>query len=248
MSPELTEVIADAYRVFGRYAPGHPLVACHCPCCMWPATAEALLSTPLRQLKSNVLAEYTSSAHGWDDGVISRQMRYFLPRYLELIGHGDPPDFIGLSACLRRLQDARWRQTWPEVEVSVLERFFDAFAADSLCNLELWEWPVGWRLGFKFSALLTLVVTAGGDIDRVLERWDGEADPPAVVHMAALRGDVIEEHDRTYLHDAFLDIFPGEADRIGAFLLRPEVDRRIEAAANGVDNERLQAILVDALR
>lgn len=248
MLPELKEVVADAYREFGRYSLGPPLIACHCSVCMTPETAEALAATPLRELRSDTLAEYTNSAHGWDDGIIERQMRYLLPRYLELIASGDPPDQIGLSACLRRIADAHWRQTWPAVEVSVLDRYFDAFAADSLRNLELWEWPVGWRLGFDFSKVLTLVVTSGGDLGRVLDRWDREADPPAVLHMAALRSDVIEEHDRAYLHDAFLDRFPEEANRIGAFLLRPEVDSRIETAALAIDDERLQAILIDALR
>lgn len=248
MLPELKQVIADAYRLFASYSPGSPLVVCHCPVCMTPETAAALLSTPLREITSATLAEYTNSAHEWDDSIVSRQMRYFLPRYLELIAAGDPPDQIGLSACLRRIATAHWRQAWPVAEVSVLDRFFDAFAADNLRNTELWDWPVGWRLGFDFSNVLTLVVTAGGDIDRVLARWDREPDPPAVLHMAALRETIIEEHDRTYLQDAFLDNFPQEADRIGAFLLRPEVDRRIEAAANSVDDERLQAILIDALR
>lgn len=248
MTPGLRDVIEEAYRVFAAYRPAGPLIACDCAVCMSEADRHALSTTPLRQITSELLAEYTNSAHGWDDGVIGPQMRYFLPRYLELIAAGDPPDAIGLSACLRRLDEAKWRGTWPAAEVAVLERFFDELVGASVHNLELWEWPVGWRLAFDFKALLTLIVTAGGDIDRALAVWDRASDPPAVIHMAALRSDVIEEHDRKYLHDAFLEDRPADADRIGAFLLRPEVDERIEAAVFATDDPRLQQILSDALR
>lgn len=248
VTPELQTVIKDAYAVFAAYRLGVRLVVCNCPLCMSKASELRLASTPLRRIPAALLAEYTSSAHTWDDGQVADQLRYFLPRYLELIAGNDPPDPIGQSICLRRLGEARWRQRWPPAECGVLERFFDALVAESLSRLDLVEWPVGWRLAFDFADVLTLAVTAGADVDRILVCWDAAADPPAAIHMAALRhDDMLQEHDRTYLHSPFLEDHRDAADRIGAFLLRPEVAARIEAVFFAVDDPRLQQILSDGL-
>jgi hypothetical protein len=45
------------------------------------------------------------------------EMRYFLPRYLELIAIDDIPDHTLPEKCLRRLAEAEWRTNWPEAEV-----------------------------------------------------------------------------------------------------------------------------------
>lgn len=248
MTPELQAIVDEAYRVFGRHEITTPtLTVCRCNCCMTVGIERELIKTPLRELPSDVLAEYTNSAHGWDDGPIAREMRYFLPRYFELIALDDPPDNMGIDICLRRLGYAKWREKWPADEVRLLDRFFDAILIASLPRLDLTLWPVGWRLTFDLTDVLTLVVTADGDIDRVLVAWDAAGDPAAVIHMAALREDVLSTHARTCLHSAYLDDHKEAADRIGAFLVRPEVDARIEAAFFAVTDPRLQRLLSDAM-
>lgn len=247
MTPDLKAVVDEAYRVFGHYELHDTLTACHCNVCMSVVHARALIKTPLRDIPASLLAEYTNSAHTWDEGPVAREMRYFLPRYFELIATNDPPDNMGLDICLRRLGYADWRKKWPHDEVEILERFFDALLLASLPRLELVHWPVGWRLGFDMTDVLTCIITAGGDIDRALAVWDRAPDPEAVIHMASLREDVLQTHARTCLHSAYLDCHKEEADRIGAFLMRPEVDDRIEAAFFAVTDARLQRILSDAM-
>lgn len=247
MTPELAAIVEEAYRVFGRYRLADTLTVCHCNVCMTEETERELIETPLRQIPSLTLAEYTNSAHGWDDGPIAREMRYFLPRYFELIAAYDPPDTIGLDICLRRIGRGGWRSTWPAEEERVIDRFLDAFLTASLSRLELVLWPVGWRLDFDFADVLTMIVTAGGDIDRALATWDGAEDPAAAIHMAALRSDVLILNGRPCLHNPFLEDHRAEADKIGAFLMRPSVDARIEAAFFAVSDPRLQQILSDAM-
>lgn len=248
MTPELESIVEEAYGVFGRYRITTPtLTVCHCNCCMTVGIERELIKTPLREIPSDVLAEYTNSAHGWDDGPIAREMRYFLPRYLELIARDDPPDNMGIDICLRRLGSAKWREKWPDDEVQLLDRFFEAILVASLSRLDLTLWPVGWRLSFDLVDVLTMIVTADGDIDRALAAWDAAADPAAVIHMAALREDVLSTHARTCLHSAYLDRHKEPADRIGAFLMRPEVDARIEAAFFAVADPRLQSLLSEAM-
>jgi len=94
--------------------------------------------------------------------------------------------------------------------------------------------------------VLTLVVTAHGDLERVLKVWDGAEDPAAAIHMAVLRSDVIYQASRTFFHSAYLEEHRDAADRIGAFLARPEITPRIETAFFKVEDPRLRQVLSDA--
>lgn len=247
MTPELQAVVEDAYRVFAPYTIGSALVVCNCPMCMDKEDERALCATPLTVIPSRLLAEYTSSAHEWDDGQVAREMRHFLPRYLELIAEGDPPDNMGLDICLRRLGQARWRSLWLAAETDVLDRFLDALMRSAIERVEGYEWPVGYRLDDGLRDVLTLIVTAGGDIGRALSVWEQASDPNAAIHMAALRNWVLQESGRTYLCSAYLDEHRDAADVIGRFLVQTEVDRRIEAAFFMVDDPRIQKALSDAV-
>ncbi|MGE0023923.1 MAG: hypothetical protein AB7S70_09865 [Hyphomicrobium sp.] len=248
MTPELKDIVEDAYGVFGRYRVTTPtLTVCHCNVCMTEEVEQELIKTPLREIPADLLAEYTNSAHDWDDGPVAREMRYFLPRYLELIASYDPPDYIGLDICLRRIGRGGWRSKWPAEEEQLIDRFLDAFLVASLAKLDLVLWPVGWRLDFDFADVLTMIVTADGNLDRALAAWDQAADPAAAIHMAALREDVLILNGRPCLDTPFLEDHREAADTVGAFLMRPEVDRRLEAAFFTVPDPRLQQILSDGL-
>ena len=246
MTPELQAIIEEAYRLFADYTIGSTLCVCNCNVCMSKEDERELVRTPLRGIPANLLAEYTNSAHTWDDDQIAREMRYFLPRYFELIALNDPPDSMGLDICLRRLQYAQWRSKWPTEQVDLLDRYFDELTRSSLLRLDIINWKEGADLAFDIADLMTMIVTAHGDIDRVLAVWDSAEDPPAAIHMAKLRRRVLQEMKRTYFHSAYLDEFPVAADKIGSFLVRPEVDRRIEAAFFAVNDPRLQKILSDS--
>ena len=247
MRPELQAVVEDAYEIFGEYLVRHSLSVCHCDSCMNVEHERDLLKTPLREIPASLLAEYTGSAHSWDDGPVAREMRYFLPRYFDLIAQNDPPDNGGLDICLRRLGQADRRAKWPERECAVIDRFFAELMRDCLERTHLVRWPVGWRLAFDLADVLTLVVTAHGDIDNVLAVWDAAPDPGAAIHMAALRDDVLHHTARTHFHSPYLDEFPEAADKIGAFLMRPQTIPRIEAAFFMVTDPRLQQLLSNAI-
>lgn len=248
MTPELRATIEDAYAVFGAYDLGGTLIVCNCNVCVSKENERQLIQTPLREIPAKLLAEYTNSAHGWDDVVVANEMRYFLPRYFELIAQGDPPDHMDLDICLRRLGHADWRDKWPDQEADVIDRFFDALIVSSLPQLGLARWPVGWRLSFDLTDVLTLIVTARGDIGRALAAWDAADDPAAAIHMAALRERLAFKDGCMRLCSAYLERdHTDEAAHIGAFLIRPEVNRRIEAAFFSVEDPRLQQILSDAL-
>ena len=107
--------------------------------------------------------------------------------------------------------------------------------------------PAGWRLTFDIADVLTLAIRAGGDVARVLAAWDAAADPAAVIHMAALRSHVTSEDGRTFLYSAFLADDAEAAEHIATFLMRPEVDARIEAALSTVTDEGLAEVLLEGV-
>ncbi len=243
----LTAIVEDAYRVFARYTCAASLVVCHCPCCMTEEVEAELVRTPLRQIPSDLLAEYTNSAHGWDDDLILADMRYFLPRYLDLIAADDAPSQLGLAQCLNQLGHAHWREKWPAEEADVLDRFFDALIAVYIEDLHMVEWPVGWRLINDVREVLCLTVLAGGDLNRVLKAWDAAPDPQAAIHMAAARERVERFDGRPRMKSAYLERdHVAEAEAIGEFLDRPEVDERLEVAYPSIADPRLQKIISDA--
>src|SRR5688572_9724812 len=105
---DIDDAIETAYRVFARYRLGGRIIVCGCSSCVSPQVEQELIRTPLNALPAPTLAEYTNSAHDWD-GRVEDDLRYFLPRYLELIAIGEVPSTVGLDICLRRLSNANYR-------------------------------------------------------------------------------------------------------------------------------------------
>lgn len=245
-TPELSGVVEEAYALFSPYTIGNALHVCHCNVCMAHETMRALTSTPLREISAALLAEYTNSAHDWNDGQVAREMRYFLPRYFDLLARNDPPDTMGVDICLRRLRAAGWRTRWPHAEADLIDRFFDAMLRGAMLRLDVIPWEREPEPKADMRDLLTLVITAGGDLGRVLRAWDEGPLLGAAVHFAIVRQHLSYRDGRDSLHSAFLDTYPEEAAEIATFLLRPSVPERIEAAFFATEDPHLQKILSNA--
>jgi len=117
VSPELNSVVENAYREFACYRLRGTIAVCRCPVCVAGEVERELCTVPLRAISSRLLAEYTHSAHGFDDRAAD-ELRHFLPRYFELIAADDPPTNTGIETCLGRLHEAAWRvagrrRKWP---------------------------------------------------------------------------------------------------------------------------------------
>jgi hypothetical protein len=238
----LEKIVAAAYRVFAPYHlhPGTKLTVCYCNSCTTPEREAELRSTPLRSLTKELLSEYTKSAHDWDDDDVSREFRYFLPRYMELMAGGEAP----YSNCLEfsRLGGVDWRTTWPADEVRVMEAFFDAILLRALQDIRLAQWPAGWFLKTDVSDVLTLIVLANGDLARALNVWDAAPDPHGAIHMAATRRHIGWIHGSQRHTSALLERYPVAALSIASFLQRPVVDQRLGKAHFMIDDPRLQKL------
>lgn len=232
-SEAVDRAVAQAYEVFAAYTPGAKLAVCHCPVCMASETERVLLATPLRELSSDLLAEYTNSAHGYSEGRIARDLRYFLPRYFDLIARDDPPDYLGLDTCLSRLGKADYRRRWPRAEIRAIDDFFEALFLREL------ERPVS-SDDASMEHFLRFVAYAGADVYRMLELWDEDESIAATLHLARFVEDVAMDAFRGRLSLVWSSI-PGNDNRelesaVLAWLKRPDVKRRLEDAFFEVPN------------
>lgn len=247
-NPALADSVRRAYAVFDEVPPRGALQVCHCNVCMSPQTELELIATPLPAISRELLAEYTNSAHGWND-IVEREFRYFLPRYLDLIAADQPPDHRGPETCLNRLREADWRRRWAPAEIALLDEFFVALLLDNLDDLRLEPHhpsdPVR-----NIGATLTLAVRAGASLESLLAAWHECRSPGAAVHLAMLRSDLAPAPTGGWrARNAFLDDFEAEALQIGRFASDPAQVPRLEQALLALDDAApvLRQIIVENL-
>lgn len=242
-SDRLTVAISRSYQIFANYRLSGTIDYCNCDQCMTDVNARLLSTLPLENISSTLLAEYTNSAHTDNE----TQFKYFLPRYFDLIAQCDPPTDLDLEICLVRLASADYRNKWPSAEVQMVDEFFDAFMEVSLYQLLLLEWPAGLSLEFDIGKVLTMVVRAGGDIERLLDGFERGADPEAAIHMASLRRDIVYRKSMPQYNNAHLEDHPVAAKQIGEWLMRDLVTERIKAASKLIDNPMYDDVISGGL-
>lgn len=248
MASSLSSVVEEAYTVFSHYRPTGRLHVCFCPCCFTPELEAELRSTPLRSISSRLLSEYTNSAHAWEPDVTLIEVKYFLPRYFELVSQREYPSFIGPETCLSRLGQDDWRATWPSREVAVIDRFFAALVEDIVSHSETIQSGKSWSLADDVTDVLIMLTQAGGSVREVLDVWDQAADPAAAAHFAAAQWKVkIDADGSFYFDDAFLSRDSDAAREIGAFLRRAETLQRMSDAFFSTNHPGLQQILSDGV-
>jgi hypothetical protein len=232
MTPELVLAVENAYREFARYHLRGAIAVCKCDVCVSDEGEKALCVVPLRQISSRLLAEYTQSAHGFDDRVAD-ELRYFLPRYFELIAAGEIPCNNGLETCLGRMLHAAYGKDWPQEEADAIDGFFVA-----LFRAELGK-PLGpadyslFDAGEGAEAVLCCMAHAGGDVRLLLDVWERTAGREADVRIARtiVAADWrIRDLSNTWWSVADRKPVRQAMNTIIAWLLRTETWERLEAA------------------
>ena len=246
LPPPLSAVVETAYRLFRAEPPRGALRVCHCRVCMDEGTMRELVATPLREISSQLLAEYTNSAHGWDE-VVERELRYFLPRYLELIALDEAPDHIGLSVCLRRLADVPWRERWSTDEAALLDAFFIELLRFHLQQADVVCGPHGCWPTLEIDETLTLAVRAGAPLEPLFDAWRRERHPGACIHVAGLRRELKSDREGWRAASPFLDSHDEAACRIAEFAMDRSWRTRIEAAFFETQDPAQQQLLSDVL-
>jgi hypothetical protein len=242
---ELRRSIDHAYVVFGGYKLRGIVDVCHCPACLKTDAERRLLATPLRDISSDLLASYSHAAKPIDPDQVSKSLRYFLPRYFELIAAHDWPVHFFEAGALKMLAQAQYRRTWPAHEIAAVDDFFEALFRATLSQ------PVDLADEFDFlnqhcliATVLGLVIRADGNVSALLAEWDSTLGATATLHLALLI-----EHSRTgilkkrRLHWAYEHHNPGAEKMVLAWLLRPATKSRMEAAFLEEKDPVKQAVL-----
>ncbi|NVO15742.1 MAG: hypothetical protein HXX10_17045 [Rhodoplanes sp.] len=246
MTPDLAAAIAGAYRVFGRYRMSGAVTVCRCNVCVGPDDARALSILPLTSISSSLLAQYTHSAHEWDDDV-AYEFRYFLPRYLDLIAAGDAPSTTGAEICLERLHRADYRNAWPAAERDAIDAFFLAQLRADLLTPPLLD-ATGLPAWHSDPAEDTLCMAAhaGGDVAPLLAAWDAERGRLPVLHIAVMVatadwiGNRLANRGWVGLPRPHVE---AAHDAVMRWLLRPATRDRLEAACLDEQDDGAAALL-----
>ena len=98
---KLIPYIEEAYRLFAPYNISLPLTVCDCGNCITEKEKKLLITNPLRELSRDLIETYISAMFDNEDKAIV-ELRYFLPRMLELLLVGETlyiDEGFSLSRC-----------------------------------------------------------------------------------------------------------------------------------------------------
>ena len=247
---DLRTAVANAYRVFAPYRLKGRLEVCRCNCCVGPEQERLLLVTPLTDISSALLAEYTNSAHSWS-AQVADELRYFLPRYFDLIAANEVPCHLDIEICLARLANVSYRRDWPGPEADAIDAFFAALLRARLdapaTFVDAREVPA-----YDSEAgedMLCMVAHAGGDMAPLLNVWDAVQSRDATLRLAQMIG--AADWLRTRLRNrAWYDSVPPHVEaamnQVIAWLLRPQIRTRLEAACLAETDPAAAALLSHA--
>lgn len=128
---ELGAAIENAYQVFGRYTLRRPIQLCE-QC--YPKLQDVFAKRPPREIDAGLLNQYVdaSACHGYVDDQMADEIRYLLPRWLELIAEGQEIGRWGDDDGLKVMMPTAWRACWPAEEVAALDRYFAALFREAM--------------------------------------------------------------------------------------------------------------------
>jgi hypothetical protein len=245
MMEELCSTVENSYDVFHQYSLNEKLTVCRCSVCVDFETERLLIVTPLRQIPSGLLAQYTHSAHPWDC-TLANDLRHFLPRYFELIGFGDFPCYTSPAVCLDRLGSANYRFDWPAIEADAVDRYFTALfrqrlqASISLAELDDPE---------DTEDILCMVARAGGNLAELLDVWDTLSSTTVLLRLARLI--VAADWRKRRLRSPYWGLGSegrgeGSMEETIRWLLRPHTRARLETAFFAERNSTATRLLSQA--
>ncbi len=206
---KLIPYIEEAYRLFASYSITPPLTVCDCGNCITGEEIKTLVSTPLRELSRDLIYTYISAMFESEDKAIC-ELRYFLPRMLELLSQGESlyiDEGFSLSKC-------HFERThiWKKEEIAFMERFAKAFFDEVLEgeSPHLYSSAKDWLVCFGLSGL---------SITPLLDSWLKQADKvKALYDFQELLSDSLRPIGIVFKHSYFKDKRPELNEQITTWL------------------------------
>lgn len=125
LSPEMQEIIENAYTIFSQYSPPEKFSVCT-SCCMAIEEEEALRTLPLHLLPRKLIYAFNNSAKYPILG--KNEVAYLLPRILELIALNEEIH-LATELNLAWLEEVPY-QDWTTEEKNILEDFALQYSID----------------------------------------------------------------------------------------------------------------------
>jgi hypothetical protein len=122
--------VHKAYDLFSKYRVERPLDVCTQSCCMKPEDEGRLAALPVRQIPVELLAEYNDSARPVKTRI--KEVKHFLPRYLELIGQFQFPAHSTELSFSRLIPFDK--SEWSGEELTLLDEFSKLFFKNCLSS------------------------------------------------------------------------------------------------------------------
>ena len=159
---QLEEIIEYSYKLFEKYTIGSTLDVCK-RCCVSDADEAILINTPLREISSSDLrVGYFASARSYSYQELL-EMKYFLPRILELVSNFDFPSVSVEEVFLRLALNSP--ECWTNEELQLLSDFSVEFFKKCLSY-----YPYS-PDGDDISTYLTMFAVANFKVKPLLDAW-----------------------------------------------------------------------------
>lgn len=166
----LKEIIEESYEIFGKYKLGNTLDVClHC---VTAEEVEPLLETPLREISKEMIFIYYRSAQNYGEQELY-EMKYFLPRVLELMTEFVFP-YHSTEISLSRFNLEKDNFDFEEKEI--LYQFAEHYFAYCLETYPLPDFE-------EISSIIVMFGLAGFALHRILEKWIEKFEKNYLLHL-----------------------------------------------------------------
>lgn len=188
----LQETIDRSYKVFANYKPERPLDVCT-DCCMTLEEENTLATLPLKEITPEQLAKYNDSAKPAKTSI--EEVKYFLPRYFDLIGQFRFPSH---SAELSFSRLAPFdKSEWTVQEQELLKQFSIDFFNHCLTVYPI---PV---FNERMDSILIMFWNNGFDISILLTCWQNDRSKESVLHFRDLYLHGFNQYNPSKLSNSF---------------------------------------------
>ncbi len=187
---ELKKIIERAYQLFSNYQPGDYLDACT-HCCMEPQNEALLKSLPLRTVTWDLIKDYQDAAK--PEILNINELKYFAPKYFELISQYEYPSFEPLLSLSRF---GYFNPTdWKEEEWQLFMDFSITFFMNYFQNKDQY-------FSVPILDVLLMFHKANFPLAPLLSYWENDETADSLHHLNYLMDNI---SDKRKITDAFSD-------------------------------------------
>ena len=173
---ELKALIKEAYSLFSSYSFGTNFEVCYGCCCLQLEDGKLIQTTALKRLDRRLIFEYLDAAESHDKFALAQQMKYLLPRILELLVEDQylrHSTEITLNKCHLNEPNA-----WKKAEIEFMHKFALTFFKYQTLNINCTN---------HLGDFIIMFHIAGLNIQSLLDKWIALLQhPSALIKLATL--------------------------------------------------------------